>query len=364
MTTRIKAFQAVQPVIIGTGLIALDIVLSEMGNVQYLAGGTCGNVLTIMSHLGWIARPISRIGYDRAAQVVRRDLESWEVDTANLGTEPFARTPVIVEKLRNDANGVPFHTFSFYCPNCHRRFPSYQPVPLKALTPEILKMSPYQVLFIDRVSAGSVALAREASERGAVVYFEPSSRGEDKNFCALIKLATIVKYSHDRIDDLGLAKTSSMLLEIQTLGRGGVRFRSNIGDFGRGWNHLQAKPVKTLVDTAGSGDWFSAGLIAALCSKGVSSLKTAGSQQILSALATGQALAAWNCGFVGARGGMYSPALREIKAIYRAHRPQGRTARSEAVSPEVNDSTIAQICEDCRMTSQSGNAGLPRRQHA
>jgi len=364
MNSKVKDFQIVHPVIIGTGLIALDIILPDSGDVHYLAGGTCGNLLAIMSHLGWIAKPISRIGQDRAAQVVKRDLEGWAVDTTYLGVEPIARTPVIVEKLRKDANGIPFHTFSFYCPNCHRRFPSYQPVPLKALTPDIFEQISCQVLFIDRVAPSSVALARKAAEEGAVIYFEPSSRGEDKNFTSLLNLATIVKYSHDRIDDLGLTRSSSILLEIQTLGRGGIRFRAKIGEFDRGWNHLQAEPVKQLVDTAGSGDWFSAGLIAALCSKGISSLRNANNRQILSAMTTGQALAAWNCGFVGARGGMYGPALREIKAIYKAHRSRAQGIRQDVVNLDSNNSTIAQICEDCRLTSRQADQQLSRKLHA
>ena len=364
MKSKITNLQSRRPTIFGVGLIALDIILSEDKTVDHFAGGTCGNVMSIMSHLGWVAKPISRIGHDRAAQVVRRDLERWGVDLSNLGIEPVMKTPVIVEKLRKDVNGVPFHTFSFYCPNCNRRFPGYQPVPLKTLWPLISEMSPYQVLFIDRVSPGSVALARKASELGVVIYFEPSSSSEDKNFTALLKLATIVKYSHDRIDDLGLVGSPSVLLEIQTLGRGGIRFRSKIGDFGRGWHHLQAEPLKGLIDTAGSGDWFSAGLIAALCSKGLSPLSAASGKQILSAMATGQALAAWNCGFLGARGGMYSSALPEIKAIYKAYRAPARSGKNVTISLDTDKSTIAQICEDCRLSSAKLDVESPRKWRA
>jgi fructokinase len=39
----------------GTGLVALDLVVSNDNSVppRYYAGGTCGNVLTILSFLGW-----------------------------------------------------------------------------------------------------------------------------------------------------------------------------------------------------------------------------------------------------------------------------------------------------------------------
>jgi fructokinase len=224
-------------------------------------------------------------------------------------------------------------------------------------------MSSCEVLFIDRVSPGSLSLARRASELGAIIYFEPSNHSEDKNYEALLQLATIVKYSHDRIDELGLHGSSSVLMEIQTLGRGGIRFRSKLGGLGRGWHHLQAEPVKNLVDTAGSGDWFSAGLIAALCSKGMLSLREARAEEILNAIAIGQALAAWNCGFVGARGGMYTSALSEIKAIYKAYRSP-RSGKSIEISVDSDKSTLAQICGDCQIETMKAKAQPSRRQRA
>src|SRR5690606_31370429 len=56
------------PLVVGTGLIALDVVLddNEPDRQRCYAGGTCGNVLTILSYLGWLAVPVSRIRRDRA----------------------------------------------------------------------------------------------------------------------------------------------------------------------------------------------------------------------------------------------------------------------------------------------------------
>ena len=47
------------PVVVGTGLVALDIVINSDVHrpPQLWAGGTCGNVLTILSYLGWHAYP-------------------------------------------------------------------------------------------------------------------------------------------------------------------------------------------------------------------------------------------------------------------------------------------------------------------
>ena len=48
-----------RPSIFGTGLIALDLVISSdpATPVQSWVGGTCGNVLSILAYLGWDAFP-------------------------------------------------------------------------------------------------------------------------------------------------------------------------------------------------------------------------------------------------------------------------------------------------------------------
>ena len=337
--------EAGRPLIFGTGLIALDVVVTETGELFSAAGGTCGNVMAILSYMGWISRPVARIGLDKAAKAIISDLALWGVDLSSISIRPLVKTPIIVEKLRRDSNGIPFHTFSFSCPNCNRRFPGYQPVPLKSLTP--MERAPsMEVLFLDRASPPALALARRATEVGAVVVFEPPRMREDKNFLALLKLAHIVKYSHDRIDQLDLPNDSSALLEIQTLGRGGARFRTELGSSGDGWHHVEAKPVARMVDSAGCGDWFTAGLISSLCSEGMSSLKRAGDSDILGALDLAQSLAAWNCSFAGPRGGMYTPALKNINAIFNA-RQSNLHLRSKLSPPDL-DLGIYKVCGDCR----------------
>ena len=70
--------------------------------------------------------------------------------------------------------------------------------------------------------------------------------------------------------------------------------------------HLKAVPAPRLADTCGAGDWCTAGLIAKAAISGQEGLRSAGSLGVRAALRYGQALAAWNCGFEGARGGMYA----------------------------------------------------------
>src|SRR5262245_39516594 len=92
-----------RPRVFGTGLIALDVVSeSKDSKPQLFAGGTCGNVLAILSHLGWTATPIGRLDTEFAGTFVRSDLRRWGVDTSLLSLSPTARTPVIFQKIRTD----------------------------------------------------------------------------------------------------------------------------------------------------------------------------------------------------------------------------------------------------------------------
>jgi fructokinase len=164
------------------------------------------------------------------------------------------------------------------------------------------------VFFLDRLSRATLTLAKQAAEQGAVVVFEPSGKGSDKLFAEAIRLAHIIKYAHQRLASVDgiMQKGSTTLLEVQTLGDEGLRYRHRLGRGVSDWLHLNAVTAPRLADTCGSGDWCTAGLIAKATSGGLAGLREGGAKRIRTALRYGQALAAWNCGFEGARGGMYA----------------------------------------------------------
>ena len=93
-----------------------------------------------------------------------------------------------------------------------------------------------------------------------------------------------------------------MLLEVQTLGAKGLRFRRSRKG---GWVSVPAVNPALLVDTCGAGDWCTAGLLNQLAAIGIPGVEQASTIELRNALLVAQALAAWNCGFEGARGGMY-----------------------------------------------------------
>ena len=299
-----------RPTVVGIGLTALDVIWEQDSRqYQISAGGTCGNVLCILGYFGWRSSAISRLAPDAASVALEEDLKKWSVETKFLRLKPSAKTPVIIEKVKKDSSGVPFHTFSFNCPGCGGRLPQFQPVVSDAVTSLTNKMAKTDVLFIDRVSRSAINLARVASEDGAVVFFEPSASSTPKQLAEMLELSHIVKYSHDRVKDTGeLDWGANTYLHIQTFGRGGLQFRTNLASKHRSaWRSLPAVPINSgLRDAAGAGDWLSAVLIDRLCRAGVRQLRRTNFEDLVGSINFGQAVAAWNCGFLGPRGSMYA----------------------------------------------------------
>ena len=342
-----------QPTVGGAGLVALDVVLNEATGEEpkYYAGGTCGNVLTILSFLGWNARPIARLKTDTSADWVVEDLQNWNVDTSFVSQTDDGSTPVIIERIRETRDGKPIHSFSLRCPCCGAYLPSYKPVRGQdtGLFEEALVGQ--QVFFFDRVSRGTLNLAKASFENGALVVFEPSGVGEARLFREAWSLSHVVKYSNDRLRDIADLDLKSvrndLLLEIETLGASGLRFRSRLPNAStRGWKTLEVIQAPKLRDAAGSGDWCTAGILHKMARGGLRGFRRVDRDRLANALRYGQALATWNCAFESARGGMYEMAKsqfdRQIRALLN-----GKTIRLNSEKSDPPSENLAKLCPAC-----------------
>lgn len=299
-----------KPRAFGTGLIALDLVMSADPNmpVQAWAGGTCGNVLSILAYLGWNSFPIARMNGDPASDRVRADMGRWGVNLEFSGCEPTSHTPIIIQEIRRRRDGSPTHRFSWACPRCGQWLPSFKPVTRQALEVVGDSLMGSQVFFLDRLSRAALTLAAQATDAGAVVMFEPSGKSDPKLFAEALELSHIVKYADQRLSEAGGAMTheSATLLEIQTMGEEGLRYRHRLDGQPSKWIHSPALRAPQFVDSCGSGDWCSAGLLSKMAPTGLAGFASADHEKLAEALRYGQALAAFNCAFEGARGGMYA----------------------------------------------------------
>jgi sugar/nucleoside kinase (ribokinase family) len=295
----------VNSVCVGTGLVALDVVISSNADhaTRFYAGGSCGNVIAILSYLGWNSYPIARLSNNPASSLLMEDLQKWHVKADLLTFTDDGSTPIIIHRILKDSSGAPKHRFEFRNPEDGTYLPSYKPCLSKAV-PGIVETGVVpNVFYFDRINRASMNLAKEYKDKGAIIFFEPSSMKDLKGFEECLILADVVKFSHDRISGYeGRYATGQCFLEIQTLGNAGLKFRTKSSNR---WLNLSGYSIDNVIDSAGAGDWCTAGIIINLFSAGVK-LQSLSKEDISTALQFGQALSALNCTFEGARGLMYN----------------------------------------------------------
>jgi len=353
----LKRSTATAPFIVGTGLVAREEVLPEDGRVpgRQWAGGTCGNVLLALRYLGWASAPVARFREGQAANRVLDDLRRWGVSTEFISLGSDGSTPIIVHRIGRSPSGEPYHSFSWRCQTCGNRLPGYKPILASTSRRLAAALGRPQVFFFDRVSRGALALARTAAELGAAVVFEPSAACQPALFREAWKLAHVVKYSNERLEELPIdvEGLDGGWIQIETLGREGLRYQSRLlGCRTSRWQHMEALAALEIKDTAGAGDWCTAGIIDRLFREGASGLKELGDVDLREAIRYGQALAAWTCGFEGARGGMYSvqKEVFERQIVQILHGADGRptplTSELESM-PNAYD-CVCPACETVR----------------
>jgi sugar/nucleoside kinase (ribokinase family) len=352
---------ASRPAAVGTGLVALDVVVSEISGAppRFWAGGTCGNVLAALSFLGWSASPIARLRPGDASDKVLADLRACGVSDRFISVTDDGSTPVIVERIRLGGDQRPHHSFTWRCPSCGRHFPPFKPVLAAAAENIAERLEKPQVFFFDRASPGAVILARAASAAGALVVFEPSGIGNPVVFRQAWEVSHVVKYSHERLNDLPeVSLKEEPLLQIETLGECGLRYRRRTSNGRRrDWLESVALPAPALRDTAGAGDWCTAGILARAATEGLTGFQSLTDQALHEALHYGQTLAAWTCGFEGARGGMYATDRRSFaRQIARIVRGGKRSVLPLRVESVRQSAAAAAYCFDCRETSDAVRA--------
>ncbi len=341
------------PIAVGTGLVALDIVIDgwESESPLLSAGGSCGNVMSILAYLGWQTFPIARLGNDIAADSLAKDLTRFGVCLDLLYRERKGHTPIVIEMIPVGTSATRTHFFSFTCPHCGASLPRHKAI-LKNSVQHIIDQVPQpSVFYFDRISRAAVEIARRYSAKGTLVVFEPPSIRNGKLFEECVQVAHVMKYSHEHIGHMpDSPRDATPFLEIETLGAYGLRFRMTADDNQLSdWKYLETYKVDNLKDEAGSGDWCTVGIIHLLGQEGVRSLKKARNEHILKALSFGQALAALNCRFEGARGGMYSLHPTQLKAAVKdiiAGRELKTTAQRKV--PEIVEKLLHSICANCQ----------------
>lgn len=258
------------------------------GSVRAAPGGTAANVARALASLGWEVDLVGRVGDDPAGNLVIDRLSQSGVRTDHLRRDPNWRTPVLVQEAhRGD------HRWRFRCPVCGERFATHRPPPEPDADVLLGEINAPDVFFFDRASRFTLRLAEEWSLRGTFVVFEPSSLGVASLFMRAVGAANLIKFSSQRsgsfLSVLGGAESAI----VETQGGLGARFRMPSSDK---WHHVPAPSLRHFVDSAGAGDWTTAGLLDQLLGESGEIVELEG---IISALQSGQVLGSRACSWEG-----------------------------------------------------------------
>ena len=288
---------------VGAGLVSLDILIRDGARfpIGYYVGGTCGNVMMILAHMGWGSFPVARLDSSKDTTRILEDMERHRVHTDFIIKDEEGKTPVIVQRNFVTKDGIMTHKFESRNTK-GRLFLDFKPLTIKQADTilEHIDFVP-KVFFFDKVSPAILKLAIAFKEKGSVIFFEPSSKGGNiKTFDQCVELADVMKFSEQRIKDLQQFEVISDKLIIQTQGANGLIFRLNSD-----WIHLEPVANDKVVDTAGAGDWTAAALINELFKdKDIKSIADFSASQIEKALNEAQKVGAKSCSYEGARGMM------------------------------------------------------------
>ena len=342
-----------RPIAFGTGLLGLDVVYSGDSEepIGKWAGGTCGNVLVILSFLGWSTYPVARLADNASASLLCGDLASWGVHLEYILRQRNGSTPIIVQRIRQDGSGHGLHHFSFRCPRCGGRLPGYRPVPVSTIRHMVSSMPTPALFFFDRTSRGAIDMATAFRRQGALIFFEPSTQTDHTLFQEALAVSHIVKVSRERRaerQEFSPCETNWLLIE--TLGSEGLRFLSRSPSYRScGWQYVTGFPLGNYRDTAGAGDWCTAGILACLGIQGAKGLEQIGERKVRDALRHGQLLASWNCGFEGARGGMYVTQRQQLEELALGITPYPSTLRLE---PNLRRNCLDEVRRDDRSNAE------------
>jgi len=337
------------PICMGTGLIALDVIINgtDGGKASLWAGGSCGNVLTILSFLGWSSYPIANHKQDSASETILKDMVHWGVNSRFVFRSEKGITPIVVERLHSNGKSST-HEFQFRCPICGAKLPRNRPIPLEKMSEIKENMPSVQVFYFDRVSRAALALAKVQKERGALIVFEPATLSKERLFRESLDIAHVVKYSGKQIDISRY--NSGVPLEIQTLGAEGLRYRLRPTEHSSNeWQKLPAFHVPNPTDSAGAGDWCTTGIIHSIGQNGADGFLRASGSSIKNALIFGEALAALKCMYKGARGIMYRLTKEELKSIvWNLLEGKNLDLRPPTALQDSDSRNIQYLCSACK----------------
>lgn len=281
----------------GTGLTALDrIYATGLARPLEALGGSCGNVLVSLAMLGHPVSPVVALGDDAHGDYLVDQFRQAGCETQFVFRRNDIGSPVIVEHVDPHAAE---HWFSFDCPETFQSFPRWRPIDDHEACSARDAVKAASVFYADRLSPAIVSAMEAARDAGALVFFEPAMRGDEGLFARALRTVSVLKLSDDTAGadvDPSEAGSSTAAIVIRTHGARGLTVWFAGVD-----RYFPAVAAQRVVDTCGSGDMVTTGLLDHLLTRWPSRSAWTVSE-VFAGIEAGQRLAALNCAFAGARG--------------------------------------------------------------
>lgn len=293
----------------GTGFTVLDRLYANGDLEEEALGGSCGNVLVSLAMLHRFVAPVLALGDDNTGNRLVDEFSDAGANIRYITRRANFRSPVLAQKL-DKASGL--HDFSFVCPETYEDLPRYQPIDESDFMFALPVLTNCSIFYADRISNNILKAMRAAQSAGAVIFFEPSNLDHSDLFDEALRLTSILKYSEERLGER-LANRLPECVRIVTHGAAGLEICDPTEAIS-----CEAINAPIVLDTCGSGDMVSVGLIDWMLTKefGANNLKAS---DLLEGIGAGQHLAAENCAYPGARGLFKKRGANYVREILNVH---------------------------------------------
>ena len=262
-------------------------------------GGTCGNIMCMLAHLGWDARPQVKLHRDEGEKL-KDSLISYGCDPRHISlVDKGGFSGLICIHRRNRATGQHEMGLKGFGPN-GSRFRKVTELRARDEVPAFLETLGEipDVYFFDHNEAGPRRMAKEFRSLGTLIYYEAENSRDRNKFLKSVEEADIVKFSDENVSDIDFCKDFQDKLFIQTQGSKGMIFSLNGGD----WVKVNPVPVDNVVDWEGCGDTVSAVFLNELYKLGLPGVSQLTGDLVLKALNVAAKKSALNTRYYGSKG--------------------------------------------------------------
>ena len=343
-----KQREGQRPRLLTAGYVTLDLIVKDLATRDFWhsAGGTCGNVSIFAAALGVDVSLLGRVGKDRRGHRLVSDLVSAGVNIADVESVPALCTPGIAEIIQCTPEGT--HRFTHRCPSCGTRLPKQTVVSKRKADTVAQGIDQFDGFFFDRATPATLWLAAAARGADLLVLFEPQSVPRTALAIHAAELSDIVKFSSlpgRRGKHWDLSSKGSTRFVIETLGASGARFRTRSPRGWDEWTEMPAVPPTRIRDTAGAGDWMTAGLLTSLLPQ----RDVNDPEPMAAAIEFGQRLSSISIAFDGPQGALTALGASTIQRAASSAGPFRAPCYADVcLSPEANcTETPSHCCELC-----------------